>query len=69
MATIYKNRNIWYITVSAGNNRLTRSLRTKDKQVARQLKPFIEFELLSQLTGVTQQVKNMPFDELVRLSF
>ena len=67
MATIYKNRNIWYITVSAGNKRLTRSLRTKDKQVARQLKPFIEFELLSQLTGVTQQVKNMPFDELVRL--
>ena len=22
MATLYKNRNIWYITVSNGNNRL-----------------------------------------------
>ena len=67
MATLYKNRNIWYITVSAGNKRLTRSLRTKDKQVARQLKPAAELELLSLLSGVTQQTQNVPFDELVRL--
>ena len=67
MATLYKNRNIWYITVSNGNNRLTRSLRTKDKQVAKQLKPSAELELLSQLSGATQPSKNLPFDELVRL--
>ena len=67
MATLYKNRNIWYITVSAGNKRLTRSLRTKDKQVARQLKPAAELELLSLLSGVTQRTQNVPFDELVRL--
>ena len=66
MATLYKNRNIWYITVSNGNNRLTRSLRTKDKQVAKQLKPNAELELLSQLSGATQPSKNLPFDELVR---
>ena len=66
MATLYKNRNIWYITVSAGNNRLTRSLRTKDKQVAKQLMPSVELELLSQLSGATQPSKNLPFDELVR---
>ena len=66
MATLYKNRNIWYITVSNGNNRLTRSLRTKDKQVAKQLKPSVELELLSQLSGATQPSKNLPFDELVR---
>ena len=54
MATLYKNRNIWYITVSNGNNRLTRSLRTKDKQVAKQLKLNAELELLSQLSGATQ---------------
>jgi len=45
---------------------LTRSLRTKDKQVAKQLKPTAELELLSQLSGATQQIKNLPFDELVR---
>ena len=66
MATLYKNRNIWYITVSNGNNRLTRSLRTKDKQLAKQLKPNAELELLSQLSGATQPSKNLPFDELVR---
>ena len=66
MATLYKNRNIWYITVSNGNNRLTRSLRTKDKQVAKQLKPNAELDLLSQLSGATQPSKNLPFDELVK---
>ncbi len=66
MATLYKNRNIWYITVSNGNNRLTRSLRTKDKQVAKQLKPNAELELLSQLSGATQPSKTLPFDDLVK---
>ena len=66
MATLYKNRNIWYITVSNGNNRLTRSLRTKDKQVAKQLKPNAELELLSQLSGANQPIKTLPFDDLVK---
>ena len=66
MATLYKNRNIWYITVSNGNNRLTRSLRTKDKQVAKQLKPKAELELLSQLTGTVEPSKNLSFSELVK---
>ena len=51
MATLYKNRNIWYITVSNGNNRLTRSLRTKDKLVAKKLMHSVELELLLQLSG------------------
>ena len=67
MATLYKNRDVWYLTVSTGNKRLTRSLRTKDKQVAKQLKPTVEFELLSLLSGVIKHTNNVPFDELVRL--
>ena len=66
MATLYKNRNIWYITVSNGNNRLTRSLRTKDKQVAKQLKPKAELELLWQLTGTVEPSKNLSFSKLVK---
>ena len=66
MATLYKNRNIWYITVSTGSKRLTRSLRTKDKQVAKQLKSDAELELLSILTGVSKPSKNLPFDDLVK---
>ena len=66
MATLYKNRNIWYITVSNGNNRLTRSLRTKDKLVAKKLMHSVELELLLQLSGTKRQSKNLPFDDLVK---
>ena len=60
MATLYKNRNIWYITVSNGNNRLTRGLRTKDKKVAKQLMPSIELDLLLQFSGAKQpSMKNI----------
>ena len=52
MATIYKNRGVWYITTSYDNQRLTRSLRTKDKKVAKKLKAVVELELLAELTGV-----------------
>ena len=67
MATLYKNRGIWYITTSVGSKRITRSLRTKDKRIAWKLKPAVELELLSQLSGVKQPTKDVPFDELVRL--
>jgi len=67
MATLYKNRGIWYITTSVGSKRITRSLRTKDKRIAWKLKPAVELELLSQLSGVKQRVKDVPFDELVKL--
>ena len=66
MATLYQKRGVWYICTSIGKRRLIKSLRTKDKQVAKKLKPIIELELLSNLSGITQQTQNLPFDELVR---
>ena len=66
MATLYQKRGVWYISTSVGKRRLSKSLRTKDKQVAKRLKPIIELELLSNLSGITQQTQNLPFDELVR---
>ena len=65
MATLYKNRGVWYITTSYDNQRLTRSLRTKDKQVAKKLKPVVELELLEELTGVRTRKRNLSFDEIV----
>jgi len=65
MATLYKNRGVWYITTSYDNQRLTRSLRTKDKQVAKKLKPVVELELLEELTGVKTRKRNLSFDEIV----
>jgi len=65
MATLYKNRDVWYITASYENQRLTRSLRTKSKKVALKLKSGIELELLEELTGVSNRKLNLPFEEVV----
>ena len=65
MATIYKNRGVWYITTSYESQRLTRSLRTKDKKVAKKLKPVVELELLEELTGVKTRKRDLSFDEIV----
>ena len=65
MAILYKNRGVWYITTSNDNQRITRSLRTKDKQVAKKLKPVVELELLEELTGVRTRKRNLSFDEIV----
>jgi len=64
MATIYKKRNIWYLSVSIGNNRVTRSLRTADYKVAKRLKPYIESQLILELTGLKKRTSTIPFPDL-----
>ena len=66
MASLYKKRDIWYISSMINNKRLSVSLRTKDKRIAKQLKPKAELELLSQLTGSVKPSKNLPFDDIVK---
>jgi len=64
MASIYKNRNIWYLSVTIDKNRATRSLRTSDYKVAKQLKPYIESELILELTGLKKRTSVIPFPDL-----
>ena len=64
MASIYKNRNVWYLSVAIGNNRVTRSLRTSDYKVAKQLKPYIESQLILELTGLKKRTSIVPFPDL-----
>ena len=64
MASIYKNRNVWYLSVAIGNNRVTRSLRTSDYKVAKQLKPYIESQLILELTGLKKRTSTVPFPDL-----
>jgi len=64
MASIYKNRNVWYLSVTIGKNRATRSLRTSDYKVAKQLKPYIESELILELTGLKKRTSVVPFPDL-----
>ena len=64
MASIYKNNNTWYLSVTIGKNRATRSLRTADYKVAKQIKPYIEYQLILELTGLKKRTSVIPFPGL-----
>ena len=66
MATVYKNHSVWYINTSYDNQRLTRSLRKKGKQVTKKLKRVVELELLEDLhSSIKPRKRNLSFDEIV----
>ena len=65
MASLYKKRDIWYISLSIDQQRITRSLRTKDIRVAKQLKPFVETSILQQVKGFIETNAELTFSELV----
>ena len=46
MSSLYKNGDTYYIAVSFEGERVTRSLATKDYNIARKLKPHMELKLL-----------------------
>jgi len=64
MATLYQNKGHWLLTVQYQGRRLTRSLRTKDKKVAKQLKPYIESQLILELTALNKRTSTVPFPDL-----
>ena len=66
MASLYKKRDIWYISLSIKQNRITRSLRTKDYRVAKDLKPYVESQIINELTGIKERIIDLPFSELVK---
>ena len=65
MATLYQNKGHWLLTVHHKGRRLTRSLGTKDKTVAKRLKPFVETSILKELAGFKESSLDLPFPELV----
>ena len=64
MASLYKNKNIWYLSVSIGKDRSTRSLRTSDYTVAKKLKPYIESQIILELTGLKKRADTLSFPDL-----
>ena len=64
MASIYKKGNVWYLSVTSGKNRITRSLKTDDYKVAEALKPHIESQIIAELTGNNKSNENLDFPEL-----
>ena len=66
MASLFKNRNIWFLAVSYKGKRITKSLGTTDKTVAKELKPLVESHILAELIGIIPKKKNIPFSDLVK---
>ena len=64
MATLYQNKGHWLLTVQYQGRRLTRSLRTKDKKVAKQLRPYVEAQLILELTGLKKKTDELPYPVL-----
>ena len=64
MATFYQKRDIWHISVTHNGRRITRSLKTNNKEITKQLRPAIESELLAEVCGITTKKLNMPFKDL-----
>ena len=67
MSSLYKNGDTYYIAVSFEGERVTRSLATKDYNIARKLKPHMELKLLKELHGFELKQDEMPFSKLVKL--
>ena len=65
MASLYKNKNIWYISVSHNGKRVTKSLKTSDLKVAKSLKSLTETTILQQLNGFTKSNAELSFSQLV----
>ena len=65
MASLYKNNQIWYLSIYHQNKRITRSLKTKDIKVAKTIKPLVEADILNEhITGLKKSI-NITFGELV----
>ena len=67
MATLYQNKGHWLLTVQYQGKRLTRSLRTKDKKVAKQLKPYVESQLILELTGLKKAINPIALPNILFL--
>ena len=64
MASLYKKRDVWYLALSINNNRVTRSLRTKDYKVAKSIKPHAESSIIAELNGFITKNENLSFNHL-----
>ena len=64
MATFYQKDGMWYLSVTHAGKRITRSLRTKDKEIANQLRPIVESQLLAEVTGIRSLQINISFKDL-----
>ena len=67
MASLYKNKGIWYLSLSFDKQRMVRSLKTKNKSIAYKVKDLISTELIKEHLGLKEKKKELTFTQLVKL--
>ena len=65
MASLFKKKNTWYLSVSYKGKRKSKSLNTRNYKVALQLKSSVEVQLLQEVMGITKSNAELTFAELV----
>ena len=65
MASLYKKRDICYISIMANKKRITKSLRTKDYRTANKIKSFTETHILQEINGLVEGNARLDFKDLV----
>ena len=64
MSSLYKKKNTWYLSVQVKGERTSKSLKTSSKNVAVLLKDKAEYELITELLGMSNKEKELPFEKL-----
>ena len=64
MSSLYKKKNTWYLSVQVNGKRTSKSLKTSSKNVAVLLKDKAEYELITELLGLSNKEKELPFERL-----
>lgn len=67
MASLYKNKGIWYVSVSFDNQRMARSLKTKNKVIAYKFKDLVSTELIKEHLGIKKKKKEHTFTQLAEI--
>ena len=65
MSSLYKNGSYYYLSINFEGKRTVKSLGTKDKKVAKALRPYVETVILQELTGFKESSLDLSFSELV----
>jgi len=67
MASLYKNKGIWYVSVSFDNQRMARSLKTRNKVIAYKFKDLVSTELIKEHLGIKKKKKEHTFTQLAEI--
>ena len=65
MASLYRKRGIWHMSLMVNKKRITKSLRTRNYTTAKGLKSLTETTILQQLNGFTKSNAELSFSQLV----